>query len=123
MKSTTDDPQKPTPPIPETVDGSGLGGLSGSTISDTPRTDKHVTDNPISGWIFVRADFARELERENARLLEITDRLKKCASAFLGWHTSDVSVGVCREITEAILDAKLILSNAELRHGANNSKL
>ena len=37
-------------------------------MSDTPMTDKHVSDGPFPSDEYVTAYFARELERENARL-------------------------------------------------------
>lgn len=39
-------------------------------MKDTPRTDSHIQRNSGNGREFVRADFARELECENARLRE-----------------------------------------------------
>lgn len=45
-------------------------------MSDTPKTDAKAQFfgwNPEEGEEFVQADFARELERENAALREIVD--------------------------------------------------
>lgn len=47
-------------------------------MSDTPRTDAKAQFfgfNPDEGEEFVQADFARELERENAALRKDKDRL------------------------------------------------
>jgi hypothetical protein len=47
-------------------------------VSDTPKTDafEALVDRPINWW-----DFARQLERENAALLQEIDSLKSALEA------------------------------------------
>jgi hypothetical protein len=51
------------------------------------------------------------MEAENARLREILGRLQNCATACLGWHSDNMSLGAVREVTQAVKDAEDILSN------------
>jgi len=51
------------------------------------------------------------LEAENAKLREILGRLQNCASALLGWHSDNMSLGAVREVTQAMKDAEEVLSN------------
>ncbi len=49
-------------------------------MNDTPKTDskaKFLGFNPDEGEEFVQADFARELERENAELLQLVEDLAR----------------------------------------------
>ena len=106
----------------------------------TPRTDEnihHIMIGAPDGCDMVPASVSRKLElelhalhlwqngleseikelrikaEENARLLEITKRLQKIASAFLGWHSAELPVETFREITAAVLAANDILPNAQ----------
>lgn len=48
-------------------------------MSDTPRTDKRIKIEKKTGtsWQLISADFARELERENAELLKLVGQMEK----------------------------------------------
>jgi hypothetical protein len=58
-------------------------------MSDTPRTDaksQFFGFNPDEGEEFVPADFARELERENAALLELAELWEEKAKMLIAPH-------------------------------------
>ena len=59
-------------------------------MSDTPRTDEQFTVFPKTSAGYVPAPFARELERENAKLKAERDGWKECAlsfkKAFVAWE-------------------------------------
>jgi len=57
-------------------------------VSETPRVDAWAADN-INGPDFIRADDARELERENAALRAELERLKEIEHCV--WHMLDDS--------------------------------
>ena len=117
--------------------------MSDSETIPTPRTDSQRSEHiGFFSCATVTATFARQLERElsketeakyramscaadaieeNARLREITKRLQKIASAFLGWHSEELSIEAFREITAALIDANDILPTAEVTGGATTT--
>jgi hypothetical protein len=78
-------------------------------MSDTPRTDAKAQFfgfNPDEGEEFVQADFARELERENAALRAVFEAAKamahyEYAGAAVGWPDWDGKF----EVLKAAVDA------------------
>ena len=53
-------------------------------------------------------------EKENQKLRNVANRLKKIASAYLGWYAGDMPIEAFREISGAVIDANDILSNDQI---------
>ena len=85
-------------------------------MSDTPRTEIRVVVHAVKGLRqnFVHADFARTLERENARLREaLTDLVERCIDVTKGRSFSDARKRA--DLEEPLKKARDLLADLEVK--------
>jgi hypothetical protein len=94
-------------------------------MNDTPRTGKQVIDSNLNGKRIadrVGADFARELESENARLRAIFPRILEALQS--GACTPDCSVEFLEMIPNEVagIMRKLRMPNVKVRDAASDPR-